>query len=202
MDDDAPPPGKDYPISPAKLSKTPSWVMLGFVIGALFVYALPPRGRKAEPDASRRVEFVAPPAPRAAQPLTIIEAVFAAEEQLAVWSDDTTEVALWNSRDRAFSDFYEVRRIGDARYFRSIPALTRHIIQHGKPRPESPLQFTETEEQYREWREHGRSERPAERDLRPESATPAAIQRITPDVAKPVATPMAPPTLPPVITQK
>lgn len=199
MDDDAPPPEKDYPLSPAKLSKTPSWVMLGFVVGALFVYALPSREKKVEPDASRRVEFVAPPAPRAAQPLTIIEAVFAAEEQFAVWSDDTTEVALWNSRDRAFSDFYEVRRIGDARYFRSIPALTRRIIQHGKPRPESPLQFTETEEQYREWREHGRSERPADRELRPEPALPAAAQRIAPDFAKPATTP---PALPPVVSQK
>ena len=109
-----------------------------------------------------------------------IEAVFAEWQRHAVWSDDTTEVALWNIREKAFTDFYEVRRLGDALYFRTIPKLTRRVLTHGKPLPESPLQFTETEEQYQEWREHGRSERPASQDLRPRIQTTPIDPTITP----------------------
>ena len=94
--------------------------------------------------------------------LTKIEAVFEAYGQPAVWDNDLTEVALWNSETKSFSEFYEIRRTRDALYYRSIPRLTRRVIRHGKLLPDSPLQFTETEEQYREWRENGRTERPPE----------------------------------------
>ena len=161
-------------VSPAaKLSKTPSWVMLGFILGAVFVAALPPWRPSPPPEAASvpAPEPMKPSASREPGPLTTIEAVFAEWQRHAVWSDDTTEVSLWNIREKAFTDFYEVRRLGDALYFRTIPKLTRRVITHGKPLPNSPLQFTETEEQYQEWREHGRSERPAAQDLRPRMPT-------------------------------
>ena len=69
--------------------------------------------RAAEPAAKRE--------PREPPQLTTIEAVFATWGKNAVWSDDITEVALWNDRDKAYSDFYEVRRYGGAYYFRTIP---------------------------------------------------------------------------------
>lgn len=163
MDDDTPEPGKPHPPSIAQLSKTPSWIMLGFLLGAAFVAALPPlRERPAEaapgPETPPPTQMVL----RVTPALTTVEAVFAEWGRHAVWSDNVTEVAMWNSQERAFSDFYEVRRIDGGLYFRSIPKLTRRIIARGKPMPDSPLRFTETEEQYQEWRQHGRSERPAE----------------------------------------
>jgi len=167
----------------AKLSKTPSWVMLGFILGAVFVAALPPWRQPPPPEATpgpAPEPARNPPASREPAPLTTIEAVFAEWQRHAVWSDDTTEVALWNIREKAFTDFYEVRRLGDALYFRTIPKLTRRVLTHGKPLPESPLQFTETEEQYQEWREHGRSERPASQDLRPRIQTTPIDPTITP----------------------
>lgn len=205
MKNDETPPDPGYPVSSAKLSKTPSWIMLGFLLGAAFVVALPPLWKRpaAKSVPVPTLEPVPPAAPRDPPQLTTIEAVFAAEEKYAVWADDITEVALWNSRDGAFSDFYEVRRIGGARYFRTISTLTRRIIDRGKPRPESPLQFTESEEQYREWKEHGRSERPTGRELSPindppmrkpppPSTAPASVV-VPPRVAPPPLEPIAPP---------
>ncbi len=149
----------DFPAEPRpKMSMTPSWVMLGFVLGALFVVALPPSKEAPAPVAAPRpVET-----PRKLPPprLTTIEAVFAAWGEHAVWDDDMTEVALWDTEKSRFSEVYEVRRVGEKIYFRTIPRLTRRVINHGKPLPlECPLQFTETEERYREWLEHGRTER-------------------------------------------
>jgi hypothetical protein len=170
MDDDAPEPVKRQSPSIGQLSKTPSWIMLGFVIGAAFVAALPPLRKPPEAPA---LTLSAPPvvalaAPRTVPVLTTIEAVFAEWGRYAGWTDDVTEVALWNGQDRAFSDFFEVRRLGGAYYFRSIPKLTRRIIARGKPMPEAPLRFTETEEQYQEWLLHGRIERAG--DVAPEAA--------------------------------
>ena len=160
--DDEPAEEKEFPLTPSKLSKTPSWIMLGFILGALFVWMLP---RDPEPAALPTLQKrTAPtePARTAITTLTTIEAVFENWGKHATWFDDLTEVALWSSETMSFSEFYEVKRTRDALYFRSIPKLTRRIIRHGTPLPDSPLQFTETEEQYREWREHGRTERPPE----------------------------------------
>ena len=198
MDDDQPKPEKRYPLSASKMSKTPSWIMLGFLLGAVFVAALPPLRKRPAPEGTvfKAVEPPAARPPREPPQLTTIEAVFAIWGQHAVWSDDITEVALWNDRDKAFTDCYEGRRFGDSLYFRTIPKLTRRVIARGKPLPESPLLFTETEEQYREWLNYGRSERPIERGApaRPNTAAPAP---------KPVpidrtVTPVTAPSLPPV----
>ncbi len=143
---------RSHPPSPATMSKVPSWVSLGFVLGALVVWAVPKPEPKAPPPAPARA--VAPPREPQATKLTTVEAVFAEWGSNAVWDSDTTQMAYWNPGTEGFTEFYEVRRIADALYFRSIPKLTRLVIRHGKPLPpECPLQFTETPEQYREWRE-------------------------------------------------
>jgi len=143
MDEAAPPP------NPAKPSQIPSWVMLGFVLGAAFVLALPgrrgPPAREAAPPASPpAVKYVVAPH------LTTVEAVFAEWGKYAVWDNDVTEVALWNADSKDFTDFYEVVRLGDSTYFRSIPHLTRPVLTHGVIAG-SPLEFTETDAQREEW---------------------------------------------------
>jgi hypothetical protein len=209
MEDDEPKPPKQYPISSSKMSKTPSWIMLGFLLGAAFVASLPPlRKKPPEPVTFKAVEPAKQTGPRTPPQLTTIEAVFAVWGRHAVWSDDVTEVAMWNLEDNAFTDFYEVRRIGGVYYFRTISQLTRRIITHGKPLPsECPLQFTESEEQYREWHSYGRAERPVEHDTRPRPTftappAPAPIDRsikvTVPSLSSPESTRSAPPLeLPP-----
>jgi hypothetical protein len=157
------------------MSNTPAWIMLGVLLGAVFVAALPPRRKQPPREVAVFKAAEPPPAatPRDPPQLTKIEAVFEVWGKYAVWSDYVTEVALWNEHDNAYTDFYEVRRVGDAYYFRTIPRLTRRVIARGKPIPESPLQFTETEEQYREWLSYGRSERSLERPAAPRPATTA-----------------------------
>jgi len=139
---------EESPSPPAKPSQTPSWVTLGFVLGALFVLALP-RKQEVAPQP------VAAPAAAPAKPsgpgrISTIEAVFEAWDRYAVWNDDTTEVALWSPGTKSFSEFYEVRRVGDAYYFRTIPGLTRPVLSHGVAE-DSPLQFTETAKQRQQW---------------------------------------------------
>jgi len=131
-----------------KPSQIPSWVTLGFALGALFVVALPRRAPVA-PTATPVLEE-APPKPAAPPQISTIEAVFSAWDKYAVWSDDTTEVALWDSGTRSFSDCYEVLKTANGYYFKSIPGLSRPILSHGVAE-NSPLQFTETERQREEW---------------------------------------------------
>jgi len=173
MDDDEQRPAKKYPISIAKLSKTPSWIMLGFVLGALFVIALPPMG--GDKPAAEPAKPVEPP--KVAMPpeptqLTTIEAVFEDPrwKEFTFWSNDTTEVALWNHDAKQFSDFYEVRRFGGVNYYRSIPSLTRPIVKNMKALPDDcPLRFTAAvaDEIYRD-NVPARTEQPAERGWKPQ----------------------------------
>jgi hypothetical protein len=142
MDEESPPPVSSKP------SQIPSWVTLGFVLGALFVLALP---RKAD-EAAQPAPAPAPAPARPAGPARIstVEAVFAAWDRFAVWSDDTTEVALWNPETKSFSECYEVYRFGDNYYFRTIPSLTRPVLSHGVAE-DSPLEFTESAKQHQQW---------------------------------------------------
>jgi hypothetical protein len=139
--------------------------MLAFLLGALFVWTLPPHGaHPAAPAAPPTLAVEPAHAPAAPAPrFTTIESVFAAWDRYAVWDNDITEVGLWNPATRDFSDCYEVMRSGDAYFFRSIPRLTRPIITQGI-RVDCPLQFTETEEQ-RQARVKGEEEEVL-RDLR------------------------------------
>ena len=135
----------------SKPSQVPSWVTLGFVLGALFVLALPRRAA-VDPPAKPAKEAAAdkPARPAAAARITTIEAVFAAWDKYAVWSNDTTEVALWSPETMSYSECYEVLKTADGYYFRSIPRLSRPVLTHGVVE-ESPLQFTETAHQRQEW---------------------------------------------------
>jgi hypothetical protein len=143
------------PVPRTRLSKTPSWITLGFVLGALFVWTLPRPEKSSDtvlsPDVAPRVVQLERPK------LTEIEAVFAEWERFAVWKNDTTQIAMWDTEKRSYSIFYEVLRQNDEYYFRSIPRLTRPLLTRGVP-PEAPLQFAETEESRRAWLEHGQYE--------------------------------------------
>jgi hypothetical protein len=144
MDEEAPAPH-------AKPSQIPSWVTLGFVLGALFVLAWP--RRSADVADARPVADAAPPKAPAAAPaprMATIDAVFQAWGGGAVWSDGTTEVALWSPETKSYSECYEVVKFDGEYYYRPIPALTRPILTHGILE-NSPLEFTETELQRQEW---------------------------------------------------
>jgi hypothetical protein len=137
----------ERPLSPARLSKTPSWITLGFALGAMFVLALP-RDRPAAPAQAPAIDRA--PVRLERPVLTEIEAVFAEWSQYAAWEHDITEVALWDADRKSYAICYEVLRSGDSTFFRSIPHLTRPVLTHGVP-ANSPLQFTETEEQRQQW---------------------------------------------------
>jgi hypothetical protein len=146
---------EDTPVVPrSRLSKTPSWVSLGFLLGALFVWTLP-REEKApaafSPEAAPQVVQLERPK------LTEIEAVFAEWETYAVWKNDVSEVAMWDTEKRSYTLCYEVLRQGGSYYFRSIPQLTRPVLTRGVP-ADAPLQFAETDESRRAWIEHGQYE--------------------------------------------
>jgi hypothetical protein len=139
MDDE---PNELRPPKREQLSKTPSWIMLGIVLGAAFVLAWPRKPTLPAPPP----EIVTPSAPKPSGPPTIeratfFEGVFAELSHNAVWQDETTEVAFWNAELKAFSECYEVLRYGDKFYFRSIPHLTRPVLTEGVS-TDSPLQFT------------------------------------------------------------
>lgn len=135
-----------------ELSQAPSWILLGFVVGAVFVFLLrrqyiveeallaPPA---VEAPASAASENLASPtAARAGEPTAAaFDAVWRAWGHHAVWVDDTTQVALWNAKSGDYSDAFEVVRRGDEFYFRPLPALTRPMVDRGLG-VGAPLQFT------------------------------------------------------------
>lgn len=123
------------------LSKLPSWCVLSFILGALFVWLLPqPKPKPAPPPPPRRE----PPTvvtTRLAPDLSVIEAVFAQWQRGAVWQDGRTEVALWDNATHQYSQLYEIIRRGGHDYFRSIDHLTRPVLTHGVSEG-APLLFT------------------------------------------------------------
>lgn len=128
-------------------STIPSWIMLGFAAGVLCMWLL---RVTVEPVAPLPAP-VAPPPRVAVQPRPMeIEAVFAQYAEYAHWANDITEVVLWNRGAQEIVDRFEVRRVGDDYYFRTIPQLTRRVLNHGVP-DNLPIQFTETEAQYQQW---------------------------------------------------
>lgn len=139
--------------APRKPSLAFSWATLGFLLGALFVILLPPPDRTKEHEAEPAAP---PPAAEPAKPLppmrlTTIESVFESWSQYAEWTEDMTEVALFDTDTNDYSDCYEVVRAANGIYFfRSIPRLDRPIKDHGVP-DNAPLRFTETEEQRQQW---------------------------------------------------
>jgi len=146
------------PPSPSQLSKIPSWISLGFVLGALFVWALPaPEVETPPPPDPVETAPTTPPVRSGPAPLSDIEAVFEVWGTYAVWANDLSEVALWDTETKAFSRYYEVLRNGNSYYFRTIDRLTRPILTHGIP-ADGPLQYTETAAMRAEWLRETREE--------------------------------------------
>jgi len=150
----------------AGMSRTPSWVMLGFVLGAAFVWLLPktaggrgglgreePPAKAAAKPAGAQPARPAAAAPVAAKPaprqLSVVEAVFEEHGKNAIWDRNRTEVAVWNSDKAAFCDYYEAYRDEGTVWFRSIPVLTRPLLALAG-RSDVPIVFTETEEMRKE----------------------------------------------------
>ncbi len=134
-----------------KLSKTPSWVLLGFAAGVLFMWLLPVREAPSaesapQPPVQPPVKIEPPPV----RSMDEIEAVFAMWGTHAVWAHELTEVSLWDAATGDFSRHYEVLRNGDELYFRSITGLTRPLLTYGVP-DDAPLRFTEPESRRDEW---------------------------------------------------
>jgi hypothetical protein len=130
------------PASPQKLSKAPSWVMVGFVLGAAFVAALNSRPRR---ETAANVSPPAPPpkaAPATVTPpgLSDVEAYFAKWGDHAVWANDTTYIVAWDIASATYRDAFEVLRVGEKLYFRSVPRPRGMRVREGVPQ-NSPLQF-------------------------------------------------------------
>jgi len=136
------------------LSKTPSWIMLGVLIGCVVGYTVKTqwdtRGRQ-EAEAAAAAERARPtptptplPLPPGKASLTDLEAVFQRWQTHAIWRNDVTEVAFWDPASAQFSEYVEVLRNGDDYYFRSIPHLTRPFSEESVPK-EAPLRFTDPE---------------------------------------------------------
>ena len=138
------------PVSHQSLSKTPSWISFGFVLGALFVWLLPqpePQVIEVPVKSETALPLVAT---RTRPDFSQLEAVFDGWGRYAVWENDLTEVALWDIETKQYSRFYEVLRNGDVFYFRSITGLTRPVLTHGV-KVNAPLLFTEPEASRQEW---------------------------------------------------
>lgn len=141
----------DEDSKPAKPSLAFSWATLGFILGALFVVALPPRHRP--PPVIREEAPSPPPIEKKLAPLrlTTIEAVFESWGQYAVWNGDVTEVAMYDPDTKDFNDCYQIiRSTGGTYFFRTIPRLTQPFLTHGVPEG-TPLRFTETAAQREQW---------------------------------------------------
>jgi hypothetical protein len=176
---------------------TPSWVMLGFVLGAFFVWALP-EPEKTPPSPQPAPVPRAPEQTRQAARLprlTDVEAVFAQWDRYAIWENDVTEVAYWNEETNSFSNFFEVLRVGDRLFFRSIPKLTRPLVKRGVE-AHSPFLFTGVAEVSRPLPERAAPppmpEQPVERPLPPKIVAPASQPAAVPPPPEPVLSPPQP----------
>ena len=116
--------------------------MLGFVLGAIFVFSLPHRevSRAPLPVAEKKTPVPVPLSKPSVERAVFFEDVFAEWSKNAVWENDLTEVAFWSDTHKAFADCYEVLRVEGRFYFRSIPRLTRPVSQ--RTPSNSPLLFT------------------------------------------------------------
>ena len=152
MDDE---PDEPRPPKREQLSKTPSWIMLGFALGVACVLAWPrkevPRpALTATPEARRWPTMVAPTLPTIER-AKFFEGVFAEWNKHAVWENELTEVAFWSAEAKSFSEHFEVFRSGERFYFRSIPQFTRPVLTHGDIPENSPLRFTEPQAERDRW---------------------------------------------------
>ena len=123
-----------------KPSKIPSWIMLGFILGVLFVRALPrPRATLAvQPTAS---PVISAPATATHARFSEVEASFLEWQKYALWAGDVAYVVMWDRETGTFRDCYQVLRRGDEMFFfRSVPRPKNLRAREDVP-PNLPLQF-------------------------------------------------------------
>ncbi len=131
--------------------------MVGFLVGVVTMWAF--RGEPEPPlepvDASPEAvaaeaaaEFESDdPAPESGRmSAETVAALFSAYRDWVWWTDDKTQIAVWNSETMGFTDHYEVIRTLEADYFRPIDRFTRLPLPGYGPK-NSPILFTETAEQ-------------------------------------------------------
>lgn len=136
------------------LSQVPSWLMVGFLGGVITMWLFrspspetAPAPAAAEPTVAVAVETVPKEETAAAEAsLAFAEAIFDTYRDWGFWTDDKTEIALWNTETMSFSDHFEVIRTLEGDYFRSISEFSRLPLPGYGP-PNSPILFTETTEQ-------------------------------------------------------
>lgn len=122
-----------------KPSKIPSWIMLGFLLGALFVWALP-RPRTAVVTQAPVTPVLSAPAFATHPRFSDLEASFTEWQQYALWSGELAYVVMWDAETRTFRDCYEVQRRSDEFFFRSVPRPKNLRAREDVP-ANSPLQF-------------------------------------------------------------
>lgn len=134
-----------------RLSKVPSWIMLGCIIGAIVALTVKQQidARDAQRVAAANALVKPTPTPTPTPPphrasLYEYEDIFDRWEERAVWWHDLTQVAFWNPTTNQYSEYVEVLRNGDDYYFRTIPKLTWPLIDVGVA-PDQPLRFAEPE---------------------------------------------------------
>lgn len=125
------------PVPREKLSRTPSWIMVGFVLGCIFAYVAERELDKRRPKPVAEAAAPSRVAPPVAAPETPpsmrlsqneVDAMFRQVADQAVWENDLTQIAVWNPLTQKFSDFVEVMRSGEHFYYRPMPRLTRPLI--------------------------------------------------------------------------
>jgi hypothetical protein len=163
----------------------PVWLTIGFAVGLGFAWLYLREDRPA-PAVTTRVAAsptagsAGPDSPVDAGTLASVERFFQRWGGYAVWTDEVAEFAVWNLRRHGYTDFYEVRHVRGRYYFRTIPRLSRPIIDHGV-RSRIPLQFTETQDMrdefYRTHPDYDASKEPVV-DLPPRRPNPRLGQRL------------------------
>jgi hypothetical protein len=123
-----------------KPSKTPSWIMLGFLLGALFMWKLP--RLKPTPPAAPSISAPAVPKVATRPRMTDVEAAFEAYRQYALWTNDgITYVCFWDGVEtQTFRDCFQVLQRGEELFFRSVPRPANLRAREDVPK-ECPLQF-------------------------------------------------------------
>lgn len=141
---------RSSPAQRQKLSPAPSWITLGFGLGALTVWALlrqPELPPAPEPVAAAATEA---PAPRgnvatlADRPsFNVVAAMFEQNLPWAFWHEGRSQFALWNSVTGDYTDFFEAQRVGDDLFFRPLDRLTWWLIDGYGPEA-GVIRFAET----------------------------------------------------------
>ena len=142
----------------ASLSHVPSWILIGFGLGALTVWGFLSRPEPPPPvtppaadvDATAATPLASPATPRRnpaaltdRPSLQVVEALFEQHRAWAFWDNGATQIALWNGATGAFTDFFEIRRTEEGTYYRTLDALTWWPIEYYGP-DNAPIRFTET----------------------------------------------------------